>query len=242
MQSDPVAEAEAEVVMDEPKLKEIVEWKSLAEVVTTDDWDQELRRGRATFIDSLNAGSWEITKGAEGQSGLILSTKRYLIDNIRISFMFQMTDPSEGGDDDGAGADGLTFAITPAQENDMSPGLGGSIGFLGIGGFAVELDTYNNAEDRDGNHVAIVKDQGSGVLNHLAISKPGLPRLNDGIARKVDVVIKKGLVTVLLDGEEIIAPYQIPDFQAFEGHLVFSSATGLYFNRHIVWDIFATVD
>ena len=125
----------------------------------------------------------------------------------------------------------------------MNPEDGGAIGFKGIGGFSVELDTFENSDlgDTNGNHIAIMQDVG-GTTQHLRFSDQKIPKLNDGAIRELTVVIEAGLISVILDGVLMIEKFQLPNYEAFEGHLAFSSATGLGFNRHMVWDIFAQVN
>ena len=163
----------------------------------------------------------------------MISKNKYSIKKITLSFKFQM---DQGGGSRG-GADGIAFSITPKDRNDMNPQIGGSIG-AGIGGFAIELDTYqnNNLGDPDGNHIAITKDLGT-KPTHLKIASNISSDLNDGRAKHLEVVIDSGVVSVKLDGEVVISRFSIPNFQPFEGHLVFTSSTGGGYNRHQVWDI-----
>ncbi|MBK1989788.1 DUF4114 domain-containing protein [Sphaerospermopsis aphanizomenoides BCCUSP55] len=71
------------------------------------------------------------------------------------NFSFSISDSKGLGDEDGAGADGIAFIISPT-ENIGSPG--GGIGYEGLNNTVViELDTYNNGgQDQDnGNHIGI---------------------------------------------------------------------------------------
>ena len=72
-------------------------------------------------------------------------------------FQFQIGDSGGIGDGDGAGADGLVFAIQPNANNVGT--AGGQIGYGGIpSSIGIEFDTFNNGAgfgDPDGNHVGI---------------------------------------------------------------------------------------
>ena len=92
-------------------------------------------------------------------------------------FKFQITDSQGLGDEDGAGADGLVFAIQTIANNVGSDG--GGIGYLGINqSLGIEFDTFYNGEfgDINGNHVGI---DINGAINSAA-SQPIANRLNNG--------------------------------------------------------------
>ena len=203
--------------------KEIIDWKALFD---------------AGYDESLNDGSWVLTPPSKNKAGLVISKNRYPVDRISISFKFKITNNGGSGDDDGSGADGISFAITPNNESQMDPGKGGAIGFRGIGGFAVELDSYKNSGEVNGNHVAIMSDENGSTEEHKVVRVDSY-RFNDGKERKVTIVIDRGVVSVAIDGELLINKYSIPNYEAFEGHMVFSSATGNGWGKHQVWDVFA---
>ena len=205
------------------KEQEIIDWKAIFD---------------ASFNGSLNNGSWVLTPPSKNKKGLIISKERYPIDSIEISFMLKITDNGGSSDSDGVGADGISFAMTPNSESEMNPGIGGAIGFEGIGGFAVEIDTYKNGGEVNGNHVAIMKDENN-KMSELKVVKVDSYRFNDGRARKVTIRVDKGVVSISIDGQSIINSYTIPNFQAFDGHMAISSATGNGWGRHQVWDVFA---
>jgi hypothetical protein len=72
------------------------------------------------------------------------------------AFEFQITDPQGIYDNDGQGADGLTFVVQADSVN--VGGSGGSMGYGGIdNSIAIEFDTWNNRriDNNDGNHIGI---------------------------------------------------------------------------------------
>jgi hypothetical protein len=90
-------------------------------------------------------------------------------------FSFQIRNPVGIGDADGAGADGIVFAVQTVSNT--AGGGGGGIGYAGItNSVGVEFDTYNNGEPGGGNHVGI--DLNGSVTSVTSLAIPG--RFNDG--------------------------------------------------------------
>jgi len=93
------------------------------------------------------------------------------------AFQFQITDPQGISDQDGQGADGLTFVMQASSS--LTGGLGGFIGYNGIpNSIAVEFDTWNNAhlDQNNGNHIGIDVDGSVYSIEQTAISE----RMNNG--------------------------------------------------------------
>jgi hypothetical protein len=112
-------------------------------------------------VDAAQAGAaLRVTPAADSQIGsAFLLNPISLQDQNSFSafFQFQFTDPGGIGDADGAGADGLVFALQ-TNSSTTTGGGGGGIGFGGIlNSFGVEFDTYDNGsvDDNNGNHVGI---------------------------------------------------------------------------------------
>ncbi|MFT5926671.1 MAG: hypothetical protein ACI9WL_001420, partial [Rubritalea sp.] len=101
---------------------------------------------------------FQITPNLNGQSGAIWSPDRI---NMRGNFIIEFR--IFLGSNDANGADGLTFVM----KNNPTPligGLGGGMGYLGIpNSFAVEFDTWQNANDPSFDHIAMVS---GGVNDH----------------------------------------------------------------------------
>ena len=149
----------------------------------------------ATLLNPANFtlnGSAKFGIGGDGVSSFLRLTDDYwqsgsafLTNAINLSnnasfssyFKFQITDSQGLGDEDGAGADGLVFAIQTIANNVGSDG--GGIGYLGINqSLGIEFDTFYNGEfgDINGNHVGI---DINGAINSAA-SQPIANRLNNG--------------------------------------------------------------
>ena len=165
-------------------------------------------------------------------------------------FSFVIGNPTSIGDEDGPGADGLTFTIH--QQATAVGGTGGGIGYEGITpSVAIEFDTYNNGDvDRDnGNHVAIDID---GSMNSVAFQAlPG--RLNDGNVHNVWVDYDgatKLLSVYVADGStrpaEPTLTYAIDLNEKFGGqpvYLGFTSGTGAGGGTHRIlsWSFAPTI-
>jgi legume-like lectin family protein len=113
-----------------------------------------------------------------GQSGSAFLTNTFsLASDASFStfFSFQILNPVGIGDGDGAGADGIVFAVQSVSNT--AGGAGGGIGYAGItNSVGVELDTFNNSEPGGGNHIGI--DLNGSVTSVVSLAIPG--RFNDG--------------------------------------------------------------
>lgn len=100
-----------------------------------------------------------VTPAANSQAGSAFSTNTVsLAAGAAFSTFFQFRFSSPGGasDGDSLGADGLVFAVQTVANN--VGGIGGGIGYQGIGNsVGIEFDNWNNGawDDNDGNHVGI---------------------------------------------------------------------------------------
>jgi hypothetical protein len=146
--------------------------------------------------------------------------------SFSVHFQFVMRDNCGIGDDDGAGADGITFAIA------SEPTLGSDGGGLGIEGsdarsVAVELDTYANAGE-SGNHVGIDVNGVSEVRVDV------LDRINDGATWSVWIDYDGNVLEVRLrrasseKPKEVALAYRIDLVHVVgeRAHLGFTGATG----------------
>ena len=120
-----------------------------------------------------------LTQGLGQGSSAFLTNTFSLASNASFStfFRFQMLNPVGIGDSDGAGADGIVFAIQTVSNT--AGGGGGGIGFQGISpSVGVEFDTFNNgAQDQnDPNHIGI---DTNGNMTSIALTHI-TPRFNDG--------------------------------------------------------------
>ena len=120
-----------------------------------------------------------LTNGFGPGSSAFLTNTFSLASNASFStfFKFQILNPVGIGDSDGAGADGIVFAVQTVSNT--AGGGGGGIGFQGISpSVGVEFDTFNNgAQDQnDPNHIGI---DTNGNMTSIALTHIS-PRFNDG--------------------------------------------------------------
>ena len=122
-----------------------------------------------------------VTPATFGQSGSAFSQTIIPLgpgSTFSTFFSFNLNNPGGSADNDGLGADGITFTVQPNAST--AGGGGGGIGYQGIpNSVAIEFDTWNNgvgAGDPDGNHVGV--DLNGSVASVITV--PIATRLNDG--------------------------------------------------------------
>ncbi|MGW4160791.1 choice-of-anchor D domain-containing protein [Streptomyces sp. NPDC004788] len=134
----------------------------------------------------------------------------------------------------GTGADGMTMMLLDASKatpKALSASSGGSLGFAGLPGVAVTLDTYDNgANDPSANFVAVATG-GSGATLTYAATATNVPNLRSG-SHTVDVVVTStGRLQVSVDGTRVIDVAVTLPKNVLVG---FSGATGGRTDRHTV--------
>jgi hypothetical protein len=176
--------------------------------------------------DTFN-GDFVVTPALEYQAGSIfLSQQVTQLTHFVASFDFQI-----GGGD---GADGMTFAIIPGP--DLLGRDGGYLGYDGLGGYAIEFDTFKNSSESSENHIAVIRDD---VFNHL-YSTDNIPELEDNGWFHCDITFSGGSIKVFLENESIAYPpteiidFDIPSYIPFNAYLGFTAGTGGDGNNHIV--------
>jgi hypothetical protein len=195
-----------------------------------------VKRGNGTPVPSVGTGGW-VFNGSAAMSGskLVLTTAKnkqagsavYSTpvpgDGLTASFTAQI-----GG---GNGAEGMTFALLDAGSNTAkSLGAGGAgLGFYGLPGIAVTLDTSKSGHDPSSNFLGLTAGGSDGSLRYLATAT-NIPKLRTGTHR-VDVTAADGKVTVAVDGKRVIsAAADLPAsvLPAFTG------STGTKNDQHVV--------
>ena len=106
----------------------------------------------------------------------------------------------------GSGADGLTLALIDPNNGATALGApGGGLGFSGLQGVAVAVDTYPNVGVTSPNFVGVAKTTvggPAGALTFLATNTT-VPILR-GTSHGVHVTVNAGLLTVALDGTTVL--------------------------------------
>ncbi|MFE1377584.1 choice-of-anchor D domain-containing protein [Streptomyces sp. NPDC058740] len=107
----------------------------------------------------------------------------------------------------GTGADGLALLLLDASRatpKALAVNSGGSLGFAGLPGVAVTLDTYDNGvNDPSGNFVAVATG-GSGTTLTYAATATNVPNLRSGSHTVDAVVTATGHLQVSVDGTRVI--------------------------------------
>jgi hypothetical protein len=206
--------------------------------------------GNAAVVGSV----LRLTPANYNQAGSAFSTSTIsLSSNASFStyFQFQITDNGGSGDNDGLGADGITFVVQTVANN--VGGLGGGIGYLGIShSVGTEFDTWNNGTswgDPDGNHVNF--DFGGAFS--LSGAAPVTNRMNNGSVwnawvdyngntQSLELRLLEGsnvrpLAAILATTVDLAA--QLGTTDAFVG---FTSGTGSAFANHdiLAWEFRST--
>jgi hypothetical protein len=141
--------------------------------------------------------------------------------------------------DSGTGADGLAFVLADAASTTpRSLGTyGGGLGFAGIAGVAVALDTFKGAGDPSANFVGLTdgRDATTGGLHWLATST-AVSTLR-GASHVVKVGVANGTLTVWIDGGQVLQRAVMVPPRVLVG---LSGATGGLTDRHAVSSFLVT--
>ncbi|MGN6242227.1 MAG: Ig-like domain-containing protein [Motilibacteraceae bacterium] len=152
-------------------------------------------RNGSTTVD---AGDLVLTKaGATGKAGSAFSGTALAADGLDATFTAQI-----GG---GTGADGLTFTLLDPTAPATSLGnAGGGLGYGGLSGVAVTLDTWKNGDDPSGNFVGVADGTLSSKDNlHYLATSSAVGELRTG-THAVRVHVSGGRLTVTVDGVQRI--------------------------------------
>jgi hypothetical protein len=142
--------------------------------------------------------------------------------------------------DQGTGADGLAIAfVDPAGGATQVGVAGGGLGFSGMRGVAVALDTYQNSVNPSGNFVGVADGPGPtpDTLHWLATSS-GVPPLR-GAPHHVVVTLSAGMLSVSVDGGAALSTQVSLPPQVLVG---FTGGTGGLVDRHAVDNVSIVTD
>ncbi|MBO84095.1 MAG: hypothetical protein CL927_01955, partial [Deltaproteobacteria bacterium] len=193
----------------------------LAENLDLSTWNFE---GSAQW-DGTN-GWVELTGPTRGQSGTAFQTSTTVdSSNVQIEFDFFVS----GGD----GADGISItAIDSDRMTSFVGSSGGGIGYGGLPGWSIEVDTWHNAEHNDpttADHLSLHLD---GVVTAPLVWSD-LPEMEDGNWHRMAVNVTGTRVTVDIDGSSYI-DQDVPELTSFPAYVGFTGATGYYTNYHLI--------
>lgn len=175
--------------------------------------------------DSANA--WvQLTNTSTDQAGTAFQTSETVdASNVVISLSFYVSG--------GSGADGMSLTALDSTRMTSFVGLtGGGIGYYGMPGWSLEIDTWYNSEYRDPtteDHLSVHID--GDVTN--PVTWAALPEMEDGAWHTLDVTVIDGHMTVAVDGVTYI-DQPIPGMTSFPAYVGFTAATGASTNYHLV--------
>lgn len=183
--------------------------------------------GRANW-DATN-GWLELTDTTRYISGTAFQTSETVSsDNVSIGFSFFASGGSSGG------ADGLSVtAIDTSRMTTYQGSNGGSIGYGGLPGWSIEVDTWHNAEYNEpttSDHVTFIIDGASTGLGEVSAA---IHEVEDGQWHDMQVDVVGQQVTVSIDGIVYIDD-PVPALTTFPAHVGFTAATGNVTNNHYI--------
>ena len=170
-----------------------------------------------------------LTDTGESEAGDAVYPTAVATDGLKVSFTAEL-----GG---GTGADGMAFdLLDPTTSTPSSLGnSGGALGFAGLQGIGIGLDTYQNDGDPSANFVGIaVSDANSRTDQMPYVRTHNLPSSLDSGTHTVTVSVGSGKITAVIDGSTTIsARATIPP----TAYVAFSGGTGGLTDNHIVRDV-----
>ncbi len=202
--------------------------------------------GPVTVIGDPTAGGWDLNGSTEivgSATQLTQASPGYQagtafwptpVSSSDVSATFTTT--IGGGNE---GADGMAFVLADASTAPTAVGaIGGGLGFSGISGTAVALDTYINANNPSNNFVGVTNGPTTpsvpDELNWLA-TNTDVPPLRSTLT--VHVTLIEGTLTMSINGTQVLdTPVTVgPDVL-----LGFSGGDGLYTDVHSVSNVSIT--
>ena len=178
--------------------------------------------GSATW-DSAN--TWvQLTNTGQDQSGTAFQTSATVdADNVSIEFQFYVSG--------GSGADGISLtALDVARMTSFVGYAGGGIGYGGLPGWSVEVDTYHNSHDpTTSDHISVHID---GDYSNPVVWTT-LPEMEDGGWHDMAVTVSGTWMTVSIDGTTYI-DQDVSGLSTFAAYVGFTGATGSLTNYHLI--------
>ena len=201
---------------------------------------------RAKVLPDPSAGGWTVN-GTAAISGSALQLtasdatfaagSAFFPTAVPSGYLDVSFDAAIGG---GGGADGLTLALAdPAGTTPTSVGLSGSgLGWSGINGVAVALDTFANGTDPSNNFVGVATgvDPANPANLTWKATATGVPDLR-AATRHIQVHVALGQLTVSVDGVPVITTAVTLSPTTLIG---FTGGSGLITDRHAVSNVVVT--
>ena len=175
----------------------------------------------------LTATELQLTEAVSSQAGTAFWPTAVNAQNMTVEY-----DATIGG---GSGADGLALVFGDASRG-AAPTLvgvgGGGLGFSGIPGVAVALDTFKNAVNPSSNFAGVSDGPAAtaaDLLHWLATGNLAVPLRN--ATNHIKVVTTSTTLTVFVNGTQVLSTNVTLPTSAYLG---FSGATGGLNDRHAI--------
>ena len=168
----------------------------------------------------------ELTKPLNDQAGTAFQTAATVgADNVNIEFSFYVSG--------GSGADGISItALDTTRMTGFVGATGGGIGYMGLPGWSIEVDTWYNPESGDPTPEDHVSFHFDGSL-YTPSAWAALPEMEDGNWHTMTVSVLAPHVTVSIDSVVYIDQDIAGTFN-FPAYVGFTAATGGATNFHLI--------
>ncbi len=156
----------------------------------------------------------------------------YYTDAVPSAGLSASFDATIGG---GTGGDGMAMALLDPASTARLGANGGGLGYSGLSGVAVTLDTFNNSTNALGDLVGIATGGTGSTFNYVA-STASVPALRS--THRYDVAVLGGVLTIKIDGvERLRGQVSLPSNVV----IAFTAGTGSSADLHRVSNAVITV-
>jgi hypothetical protein len=164
----------------------------------------------------------QLNADVAGQAGAIWWNASYVFDSFDVTSTFAIQAKPNG-------ADGCAFAWIPGG-NPQSVGAAAGYGVVGLGGYAVAIDTYQNGGEPQ---VPFLHVRGP----DQTIGTYVLPQIRDDQNHTLRVKLDAGRVSAWVDSVAYVTDRVLPGYVPFTGHFGWGGGGGGSFEAHYVTDV-----
>lgn len=167
--------------------------------------------------------------GQVDAAGAIMRRRRQRADTFSLELVFQT--PAQGE----LLSDGLAVGWYDAPSSAIGR-FGGGLGYEGLTGIAIEVDTYGNGPSEPTQpFIAVAQAHGPVAPPTILAQTPALPELRTAGPHTLVVEFARGRTRVHLDGAHVLTT-TVPSYLPFDATFGATAGTGLYTADH---DVFA---
>jgi hypothetical protein len=174
----------------------------------------------------FDIGWAQLTQDVEYQAGGLWWNGNYTFDTFDMSATFLIQAKPNG-------ADGIAFAWIAGDNLTALGGLGYLFGVGGLPGYAVAIDTWQNAGEPAPPFLVLMDAANPSV----PLGRYTIPDVRDGMNHRLRVTLDAGKVSIWIDGINYLTNFALPVATAFSGHWGFTSGTGGASEAHWVTDV-----